>query len=150
MTRSARRGFALIELLVVIAIVAILAAILLPVFARARENARRSQCMNNNKQMGTAVMQYVQDYDERYPFRGGAPDPSWKQLIQPYIKSANVFACPSNPAAGQYPQNDPAVGFYPAIPRSYACNDRIMGQSMASIHLLRVCASLRWGLAHLR
>ncbi|HHX40945.1 MAG TPA: DUF1559 domain-containing protein, partial [Armatimonadetes bacterium] len=65
-----RTGFTLIELLVVIAIIAILAAILLPVFARARENARKSTCQSNLKQMGLAVMQYVQDYDEVYPIGG--------------------------------------------------------------------------------
>src|SRR5690606_19287650 len=62
-----RRAFTLIELLVVIAIIAILAAILFPVFARARENARRASCMSNLKQIGLGVMMYVQDYDERYP-----------------------------------------------------------------------------------
>src|SRR4028118_675254 len=65
--RAAHRGFTLIELLVVIAIIAILAAILFPVFSRARENARRASCMSNLKQIGLGVMQYVQDYDERYP-----------------------------------------------------------------------------------
>ena len=62
------RGFTLIELLVVIAIIGILAAILFPVFSRARENARRTSCMSNLKQLGLAAMQYVQDYDGRYPF----------------------------------------------------------------------------------
>lgn len=63
----AKRGFTLIELLVVIAIIAILAAILFPVFSRARENARRASCQNNLKQIGTAIMQYTQDYDEKIP-----------------------------------------------------------------------------------
>ncbi|MDH7568888.1 MAG: prepilin-type N-terminal cleavage/methylation domain-containing protein, partial [Armatimonadota bacterium] len=62
-----RRGFTLIELLVVIAIIAILAALLFPVFARARENARKATCMSNCKQIGMATMQYVQDYDETFP-----------------------------------------------------------------------------------
>jgi prepilin-type N-terminal cleavage/methylation domain-containing protein len=66
--RSARRGFTLIELLVVIAIIAILAAILFPVFARARENARRASCGSNLKQMGLGLMQYKQDYDSLHPF----------------------------------------------------------------------------------
>src|SRR3954447_724453 len=66
-TRRSRRGFTLIELLVVIAIIAILAAILFPVFAQAREKARQVGCLSNLKQMGTATMMYVQDYDETYP-----------------------------------------------------------------------------------
>src|SRR5436305_1156733 len=65
--REFTRGFTLIELLVVIAVIAILAAILFPVFARARENARRSSCQSNEKQLSLAVLQYAQDYDERYP-----------------------------------------------------------------------------------
>src|SRR5471030_268187 len=71
-----KRGFTLIELLVVIAIIAILAAILFPVFARARENARRASCQSNLKQLGLATLQYVQDYDERYPMDHTDPDAS--------------------------------------------------------------------------
>src|SRR5947199_3153379 len=66
---STKRGFTLIELLVVIAIIALLAAILFPVFSRARENARKSSCLNNVKQIGVAMMQYTQDYDEYYPLQ---------------------------------------------------------------------------------
>ena len=72
-SKQHRRGFTLIELLVVIAIIAILAAILFPVFARARENARRASCQSNLKQLGLAIMQYVQDYDER-PMNGHSYD----------------------------------------------------------------------------
>lgn len=94
-----RRGFTLIELLVVIAIIAILAAILFPVFARARENARRTSCLSNLKQMGLAVMMYVQDYDETYPrnqqFVTATTYTYWANLLQPYIKSQQVFLCPS-------------------------------------------------------
>jgi prepilin-type N-terminal cleavage/methylation domain-containing protein/prepilin-type processing-associated H-X9-DG protein len=108
----ARRGFTLIELLVVIAIIAILAAILFPVFARARENARRSSCQSNLKQMSLGIMQYIQDSDERFPFAGcgtgngcnsfaqcggpTAPAGSWAELSQPYVKSTQVFKCPSD------------------------------------------------------
>lgn len=126
------KAFTLIELLVVIAIIAILAAILFPVFARARENARRSSCMSNMKQLGLGMMQYLQDYDEQYPVNyrndgymwsvGEAgviqTDPSmpgakfttvaasasgnfvtWMDLIYPYVKSVQIFACPSSRTA---------------------------------------------------
>ncbi|MBI5831162.1 MAG: prepilin-type N-terminal cleavage/methylation domain-containing protein [Armatimonadetes bacterium] len=94
-----QRGFTLIELLVVIAIIAILAAILFPVFAKAREKARTSSCSSNLKQQMTAVIQYCQDYDEMMlPIRvGGAGSLSfvWTDIVQPYIKSTQVFVCPS-------------------------------------------------------
>jgi prepilin-type N-terminal cleavage/methylation domain-containing protein/prepilin-type processing-associated H-X9-DG protein len=104
-----RRAFTLIELLVVIAIIAILAAILFPVFARARENARRASCLSNLKQLGLGMMQYVQDYDGYYSAAGWAtgevlPCPSgsgscaasWPVRIFPYVKSVQVFNCPSD------------------------------------------------------
>ena len=91
------KGFTLIELLVVIAIIAILAAILFPVFGRARENARRSSCQSNLKQIGLGVIQYAQDYDERLPGANmGSQINSWRRAIYPYIKSEQVFVCPSN------------------------------------------------------
>ena len=102
-----RKGFTLIELLVVIAIIAILAAILFPVFAQAREKARSTSCLSNFKQLGTAFTMYLQDYDEmvlpRYnacPETGPAatPDAStlWTGTIQPYIKNKQIFVCPSS------------------------------------------------------
>lgn len=108
--KSRNSGFTLIELLVVIAIIAILAAILFPVFARARENARRSSCQSNLKQQALAIMQYTQDYDEKYPFAlmqlPTSPEPPggvwsvgywfWPQLIYSYHKSTDVFFCPSS------------------------------------------------------
>ena len=101
-TRRRRTGFTLIELLVVIAIIAILAAILFPVFARARENARRASCSNNLKQIGLAMIQYTQDYDEQFvrrtvgPGNGTADSATWANLLQPYIKSTQIMTCPSD------------------------------------------------------
>jgi prepilin-type N-terminal cleavage/methylation domain-containing protein/prepilin-type processing-associated H-X9-DG protein len=97
----ARRGFTLIELLVVIAIIAILAAILFPVFARARENARRASCQSNLKQINLGIQQYTQDYDETYlPPQGilaGENPNTFVTTLQPYIKSTQIFICPSAP-----------------------------------------------------
>jgi len=96
--RHARRGFTLIELLVVIAIIAILASILFPVFGRARENARRSSCQSNLKQIGLGLLQYVQDYDEKMTLArsGGNPGNTWFTTVQPYVKSTQLFNCPSD------------------------------------------------------
>src|SRR6476646_1701115 len=104
--RKALRGFTLIELLVVIAIIAILAAILFPVFGRARENARRSSCQSNLKQMGLGFAQYTQDYDERYPLAcyGTQTDQlDWSRRMAAYMgtrtslgSSPSIFLCPSD------------------------------------------------------
>jgi len=95
-----RKGFTLIELLVVIAIIAILAAILFPVFARAREKARQASCLNNTKQMATAVQMYAQDYDETIIpyYQDGNPSGMiwWFQIMDPYVKNAQVYLCPSS------------------------------------------------------
>lgn len=105
---TGRKAFTLIELLVVIAIIGILAAILFPVFARARENARRASCQSNLKQIGLGFMQYTQDYDERYPLRvtsgtptgfGCTPADMWTDGIFPYVKSDGIFQCPSDSSA---------------------------------------------------
>jgi prepilin-type N-terminal cleavage/methylation domain-containing protein/prepilin-type processing-associated H-X9-DG protein len=127
---NVRKGFTLIELLVVIAIIAILAAILFPVFAKARDKARQTACLSNLKQIGLATLQYNQDYDEGfYPHRfnsGNGSNPLinvaggssisgnaqnktfWISLLQPYTKSYNVFQCPSNPNAWTVSNTDGA------------------------------------------
>ncbi|MHB8994368.1 MAG: DUF1559 family PulG-like putative transporter [Armatimonadota bacterium] len=100
-----RRGFTLIELLVVIAIIAILAAILFPVFAKAREKARQASCLSNIKQLSLGIMQYIQDYDERLPAcwvgPGGAPPARvrWYDACEPYLKNKQVRFCPSHSIA---------------------------------------------------
>jgi len=94
------KAFTLIELLVVIAIIAILAAILFPVFARVREKARQASCLSNEKQLGLAFVQYTNDNDERLPLNGSsANDPTlgWASRIYPYVKSTGVYHCPDDP-----------------------------------------------------
>lgn len=98
-TFARRNAFTLIELLVVIAIIAILAAILFPVFARARENARRASCMSNLKQIALGFMMYTQDYDDRFPYYSGGGEMAF---IFPYVKSAQVFRCPSSGLVDQH------------------------------------------------
>ena len=121
MHTNTKLGFTLIELLVVIAIIAILAAILFPVFAKVREKARAISCVSNLKQIGLAVMQYVQDNDEYYnPNSNGAGE--WTSLLQPYIKAghkdngnfdAGVYSCPSFPAPGQANNYKPRYDVFP-------------------------------------
>ncbi len=98
-----RRGFTLIELLVVIAIIAILAAILFPVFARAREQARQSSCLSNVKQINLSVNMYVQDYDETMPLAATMSATGTvyllSDLLEPYIKNEQVWQCPSKQEA---------------------------------------------------
>ena len=118
---NTRSAFTLIELLVVIAIIAILAAILFPVFARARENARRSSCQSNLKQLGLGLLQYTQDYDEYYPRQNHPGGASWRQMIFPYVKSEQVFACPSNPNPDQLGDSNSVPGV-PRMRNHYVAN----------------------------
>ena len=123
--KRSRSGFTLIELLVVIAIIAILAAILFPVFAQAREKARGISCLSNMKQVGMATALYVQDYDETFPmnFYMGSNGPApcvfvvWVALV-PYIKNVQVYQCPSNPTALDFHTAMGVVGFPPPCPAS--------------------------------
>ncbi len=151
-----RKGFTLIELLVVIAIIAILAAILFPVFARARENARRASCQSNLKQIALGVFQYTQDYDEKYPMNywgttlvlapatpAGTPGltfrfdsgsgtntgyfVTWMDMIFPYVKSTQIFVCPS---VGVAPPS-PSYGYNREIGNSAGAATG--GDSLASV-----------------
>jgi prepilin-type N-terminal cleavage/methylation domain-containing protein/prepilin-type processing-associated H-X9-DG protein len=133
MKKQMDNGFTLIELLVVIAIIAILAAILFPVFEQARESARATDCLSNMKQMGLGMLMYAQDYDEimpgerlfTYPQAGQSPcwccDPGnifgWEMAIEPYVKNYGIFACPSNPNTIYHTEEAD-----PRIVRSYAIN----------------------------
>ena len=138
-----RSGFTLIELLVVIAIIAILAAILFPVFARAREKARQTTCLSNLKQLQMANMMYAQDYDERfvraYNYYGPAGPTTlfwWPQILQPYVKNEQLFICPSH--EWTYTYTDPdyiasyAMANISANAAGVACAS-VSGGKMASI-----------------
>lgn len=131
MKLEARRGFTLIELLVVIAIIGILAAFLFPVFARARENARRTLCTSNVRQLTLAMQMYTSDYDGYYPPRPPNPpvgqvgflcqpcrQEDWRPYVRPYLKAEQLFACPSDsgiPAIGSQ-ESDPMNRVSPRPP----------------------------------
>jgi prepilin-type N-terminal cleavage/methylation domain-containing protein len=117
-----RKGFTLIELLVVIAIIAILAAILFPVFAKAREKARQATCQSNLNQIGLGFVQYIQDYDEHFPMGDSTNGLTWAAEVYPYEKSTGVFHCPDDPNT----QN--ATSF----PDSYGFNTNLSGATDAS------------------
>ncbi len=140
---SARNGFTLIELLVVIAIIAILAAILFPVFAKAREKARQSTCINNNKQLGIAILTYAGDWDENLPqwnYPGGAGQKAyfvdgvqlaalWDVAIYPIVKTKGVFTCPS----AAPPQERVAMPKPDWVIRSYAIPRNVSGLALGEV-----------------
>ena len=146
---QSKRGFTLIELLVVIAIIAILAAILFPVFAQAREKARQASCISNNKQVGLAILQYVQDYDEQFPSGRSVNAANttaipagigWAGEVYPYSKNAQVLRCPDDATAPvQASATTPAM-----YPVSYSYNFNVaggLGSSGASIASMTAPAS---------
>jgi prepilin-type N-terminal cleavage/methylation domain-containing protein/prepilin-type processing-associated H-X9-DG protein len=123
MRSTNRRGFTLIELLVVIAIIAILAAILFPVFARAREKARQTSCLSNEKQISLSWLMYADDYDETVvdsqPLFYASPPPlgimnQWEGAILPYVKNLQLFTCPSHKDWAPYPQTYGSTTALPA------------------------------------
>ena len=150
-----KKAFTLIELLVVIAIIAILAAILFPVFARARENARRASCSSNLKQIGMGMMQYLQDYDEKYPTQASiAPSPyaelitspvnvntqNWINSVYPYVKSWQLFKCPSTIDYVRVPAAAPGVGGNPTANSNtgYVANGLVIQSSTTGGRLMTV------------
>ncbi len=144
-TPRTSKGFTLIELLVVIAIIAILAAILFPVFARARENARRASCQSNLKQLGLGIQQYTQDYDEKYPqnnmgypLKDGNGQTTWDVVIYPYTKSAQILVCPSDTKStisdpGYGDMAVAAPGYPSKTTRSYSYPTYVSGVALASV-----------------
>ena len=149
-----RKAFTLIELLVVIAIIAILAAILFPVFARARENARRASCQSNLKQIGIGIMMYVQDYDETLIPESSGGDPTletgypaslqsgvyyhlWQHILTPYLKSVQIFNCPSNSAT---PYNGSYTGSI-SYGMDYAPTSYTASANIATVGITEACTS---------
>ncbi len=143
-----RRGFTLIELLVVIAIIAILAAMLFPVFAQAREAARRTTCLSNMRQLGTALTMYIGDYDEFYFFfghnsqlsrvnpavpLGATRENRWWNQILPYTRTGgSLIVCPSDNGKLPHATEDGQAG-RPLVPRSYVANRMVEALSMAQV-----------------
>src|SRR5438045_2165890 len=120
-----KNGFTLIELLVVIAIIAILAAILFPVFAQAREKARQISCLSNEKQIGLGFLQYCQDNDETFPYGlslGNGTYTAWPDAIQPYMKSTKILSCPDDGPAGAPDPNAADGNAWKGVRMSYMVN----------------------------
>ena len=162
MKTNAQKAFTLIELLVVIAIITILAAILFPVFAQAREKARQTSCASNVRQLGVATLSYVQDYDETFPLANYTPNldttgnsnVTWQSLIDPYIKAnfptnvgtatpdkvTSIFVCPSIDSSGR---DSSTPAYRPAL--SYVANRYIFGTNALNIPAPRRNFSLSLG-----
>ena len=155
-----RRGFTLIELLVVIAIIAILAAILFPVFARARAKARQTSCLSNLKQIGLAVNMYAQDYDERLPFlwwnTNNAARPidgwpgqtanyiTWAEQTYPYVKNTQLFQCPDDPIS-----TAAQMWAYRCFPTAYTYNYALHGLALGRVNRPAECMMVADGLPYL-
>jgi len=131
MKKSCRSAFTLIELLVVIGIIAVLSAMLFPVFAKAREKARQTVCASNERQIGMAIAQYVEDYDETYTWREYGNGVTWRQVLQTYTKSTQIFQCPSNSGFS----TTPSAAGYPAVPVCYAYNARFGNNAPPAVTL---------------
>ncbi len=143
-----KRGFTLIELLVVIAIIAILAAILFPVFAKAREKARMTSCQSNLKQLALGLLQYVQDYDEKFPTyywgegNSGVPNScTWWAGIYPYVKNLQIYKCPSSPINSHnthqvWINNNPPFNT-PGFVNNYGYNE-LIGNASGGLPLARL------------
>lgn len=145
-SRAEFNGFTLIELLVVIAIIAILSAVLFPVFARARENARRSACLSNMKQIGLAVMMYTQDYDENlvlYRYLDPINKYGWQVALMPYVQSTQVWVCPDAKelsTCSAYSNAPTYVSAFSIGSGSYGYNYKFLGNDPASAPVTSLAA----------
>jgi prepilin-type N-terminal cleavage/methylation domain-containing protein len=129
-----RRGFTLIELLIVICILTIVAGLLFPAFAAARERARQTTCFSNERQLGAALLMYVQDYDEQFPSgTSGWPGNGWAGQVFPFVKNTGVYKCPDD---DKHPHvSDDGGPIDPnAVEVSYALNCNAVGQSLAALN----------------